>query len=399
MPKQVYRFSERLKTFIFILGVISIIILMFYTNSIVDKLRSQSRVSLEFYAKLYSKAVEEERVEYLNFIFEEIIKKSNFPIISTNKDKIPNYWEGISVDPEDHSPVAIEDVKKIMAMMEQEFDPIPIKNPFQNTGQEILGFLYYGDSNLITQLIWLPYIEILLFGLFIIITYVAFKSIKKSEQRLIWVGMAKETAHQLGTPLSSLMGWTELMKSNTAKENVENILIEMENDIRRLYKITARFSQIGSHAELKEMEITPILSHVVDYFNKRLPHMSKKIEIIENYSSVSTVKLNRELFEWVIENLIKNSLDAIEKDKGTISITLNQLKEDSNRIMIDVKDNGKGIGIKDKKMIFKPGFSTKKRGWGLGLNLSKRIIEEYHHGKLMLKETKPGEGTTMRIII
>jgi two-component sensor histidine kinase len=394
-----YRISDRFKTLVYILGAALIIILMFYTQSIVQKLRGQSRNILEFYANLNSRAIAEDNVEYLNFIFEQIIKKTNFPIINTDKDKNPSYWEGISVSPTDRSPEAIKAVKKIITKMEKEFDPISIPNPFPKSGGPILGYLYYGDSNLITQLIWLPYVEIGAVGLFVLIAYLGFSSIKKSEQQFIWVGMAKETAHQLGTPLSSLMGWTELMKADYDKENTRNIIPEMENDIKRLYKVAARFSQIGSQTDLKKQNIIPILSEVVNYFKRRLPQMGKKIDIIESYSDVQHVYINKDLFEWVIENLIKNSLDALEKEKGIITISLGTLDEKSSKIYIDVKDNGKGITLKNRRRIFRPGFSTKKRGWGLGLNLSQRIIEEYHHGKLLIKETKIGEGTCMRIII
>jgi len=394
-----YRIASRFKTIILFVGVALIIILMFYTQSIVQKLRNQSRNVLEFYANLYSRAVSEENVEYLDFVFEQIIKKANFPIIYTDKNKTPSDWEGISVHPTDKSPEAIHHVKKIIKNMEKEFDPIPIQNPFPSEGGPILGYLYYGDSNLITQLIWLPYVEIGVVGLFLLITYLGFSSIKRSEQQFIWVGMAKETAHQLGTPLSSLMGWTELLKSDMSKENIHNSIPEMENDIRRLYKVTARFSQIGSQADLKKQKLLPILSDVIDYFQKRLPHMGKRIEIIERFLEDPEVYINRDLFEWVIENLIKNSLDAIEKEMGVIEITVGLLDDKKNKIYIDIRDNGKGITIQDRRLIFKPGYSTKKRGWGLGLNLSKRIIENYHHGKLIIKETKIGEGTCMRVTI
>lgn len=399
MHRILYRLAGRFKTFIFVLGATIIILLMFYTQSIVGKLRDQSKNIVEFYANIYSHAIAEENIDYLNFIFEQIIKKTNFPIINTDKDKNPTYWEGLSIDPEDHSEHAIKKVKTIIDNMEKEFDPIEIKNPFPDMGDPILGYIYYGDSKLITQLIWLPYIEILVVGLFILISYLGFQSIKKSEQQFIWIGMSKETAHQLGTPLSSLMGWTELLKSNVHPSNIKKILPEMENDIKRLDKVAARFSQIGSQAELKSHAIALIISDVVCYFKKRLPHMGKKIRLIENYVIEPTIQVNKDLFEWVIENLIKNSLDAIEKKEGIIEIIIDRVDEKSDKIYIDIKDNGKGISNQNKRLIFKPGFSTKKRGWGLGLNLAKRIIEDYHHGKLFIKETKMGEGTCMRIVI
>ncbi len=399
MQRGLYRISDRFKTLLFFLGIALILILMIYTQSIVQKLRDQSRNILEFYANLNSKAIAEDNIEYLNFIFEQIIKKTNFPIINTDKDKNPSYWEGIEVPPTDRSPEAIKKVTDLIKKMEKDFEPIPIINPFPHKGDKILGYLYYGDSNLITQLIWLPYVEIGAAGLFILISFLGFRSIKKSEQQFIWVGMAKETAHQLGTPLSSLMGWTELMKSDFSKENFRNIVPEMENDIKRLYKVAARFSQIGSKAELKKQDVTPILSDVVKYFKRRVPQMGKKVDIIENHSETHHVSINKDLFEWVIENLIKNSLDAITKEKGLIEISTGNIDDKSSKIFIDVRDNGKGIYLQDRRRIFRPGYSTKKRGWGLGLNLSKRIIEEYHHGKLLIKDTRIGEGTCMRIVI
>ncbi len=391
-----YRLSGRFKAFIFIIGAALIIFLMLYSQSIVMKLRAQSRSILEFHANLYSRAIAETNVEYLNFMFEQIIRKANFPIINTDKDKNPSYWEGIGVDPDDRSPEALAQVKKILSRMEQEMDPIPIYNPFPETGTKILGYLYYGDSQLITRLVWFPYVEITIVGLFILMSYLGFSSIKRSEQQFIWVGMAKETAHQLGTPLSSLMGWIELMKSDLSEDHVLETLPEMENDIKRLYKVATRFSQIGSQTELKRQSVVPIIRDVVAYFRRRLPHMGKKIEIIERYLKVPERMINRDLFEWVIENLIKNALDSIEKEHGKIELVVGTT---SNKLFIDVKDNGKGINSQNRRLIFRPGYSTKKRGWGLGLNLAKRIIEEYHSGKLLLKETRPGEGTCMRIII
>ncbi len=399
MPKILYRVSRQFKTGIFIIGIAIILLLMFHSQSVVQKLRDQSKNIVEFYANLFSRATAEDNLIYLNFVFEHIIKKNNFPIIHTDKDKNPNDWEGIMVASEDRSPEAIREVRNIIKKMGKEYEPTPIKNPFPETGEPILGYLYYGDSNLITQLIWLPYIEIGAVGLFVLISYFGFKSIKKSEEQFIWIGMSKETAHQLGTPLSSMMGWIELLKTDKAKANLTKIIPEIENDMKRLYKVASRFSQIGSRTELKKQDLTMLLSEVIHYFRKRLPQMDKRVELIESYASIPKVGLNKDLFEWVIENLIKNSLDAIEKEKGRIEISLGRLDEKSNKIFIDIKDNGKGINVKERRLIFKPGYTTKKRGWGLGLNLSKRIIEEYHHGKLIIKETKIGEGTCMRIII
>jgi signal transduction histidine kinase len=230
--------------------------------------------------------------------------------------------------------------------------------------------------------------------LFVLIGYIGFSQIKKSEQRNIWVGMAKETAHQLGTPISSVNGWIEILKEDPQK--LEQILPEIEIDIKRLTKIASRFSQIGSLPAVKLRPITPILRNAVSYYRKRLPKLNKKVFIKEEYTCEASIGINSELFEWVIENLIKNALDAIEGQDGEILLAVNQ-SPDHQHIYIDIKDNGKGISPRDKQNVFKPGFSTKTRGWGLGLSLAKRIIEDYHQGKLFIKETRLGEGTTFRI--
>jgi len=385
---------------LFSIAIILILFLLYFSQTIVHDLREQSRTILEFYARLHSRAAAENDSTNINFLFEQIIQKTNFPIINTDENRNPLYWENISLASDDRSPQAVEKVKKIVNNLEKEMDPVPIIYCDEETGEILLKqYLYYGDSELITRLIWFPYIEIGVFGLFILVAFLGFRSIKRSEEQSIWVGMAKETAHQLGTPLSSLMGWLELLKNDQSSENTRKVFADMKSDIIRLNKVTTRFSQIGSQNDLRKYDIIPLLKEIIKYFQRRLPQMDKKIEIIECFETVPQLYLNRDLFEWVIENLIKNSLDAIEKENGVIKISVGILDERARKVFIDVKDNGKGIGPQDRRLIFKPGFSTKKRGWGLGLNLSKRIIEEYHRGKLIIKDTKIGEGTTMRIIL
>ena len=400
MKKWLYRLADQFNLFLFTIAIILILILLYYSQTIVHNLRVQSRAILEFYAQIHSRAAAENDSTNINFLFENVIQKTNFPIINTDENKNPLYWENISVDPNDKSKETIEKVKRMVINLEKEMDPVPIIYRDDVTGNVLLKqYLYYGDSNLITRLIWLPYIEIGVFGLFLIVALLGFRSIKKSEEQSIWVGMAKETAHQLGTPLSSLMGWLELAKTDQSSEILRKVSPDMENDVNRLNKVANRFSQIGSQTDLRKHEIIPILRETVRYFQRRLPQMGKKIKIVENFQNVPEVHLNQELFEWVIENLIKNSLDAIEKENGLIKITTGVLNEKSHDVFIDIKDNGKGISTQNRRMIFRPGYSTKKRGWGLGLNLAKRIIEEYHRGKLIIKYTKIGEGTTMRIIL
>jgi len=255
--------------------------------------------------------------------------------------------------------------------------------------------VHYGESILITRLRWLPYIEIVIAALFIFVGYIGFSYIKRSEQSNIWVGMARETAHQLGTPLSSMMGWVEILKLRPQPESkLTDTIAEMENDLLRLNKIADRFSKIGSKPDLREEDLSDVIKGVLVYFQKRIPQMGKRVELVAEPGEEVRAKINRELFEWVLENLVKNGLDAMEDGKGRISF---QISRQNGAPVIDVTDTGKGIDAAYRKDIFRPGFSTKKRGWGLGLSLSKRIIETYHRGKLTVKESKLGVGTTFRI--
>ncbi len=258
----------------------------------------------------------------------------------------------------------------------------------------VLNYLHYGESALIRQLRWLPVSEIALATIFIVIAYLGFSTIKRSEQSNIWVGMAKETAHQLGTPLSSIMGWMERMREDAQSEpRLVDTITEMEQDVNRLNKVAARFSKIGSKPDLHEESLTEVLEGVISYIGKRIPKAGKKVELLIETPGTFIAPINRELFEWVIENLMKNALDALEGAAGKISFSIS---ESGRWTILDVTDTGKGIDPKLHKEIFRPGYSTKKRGWGLGLTLSKRIIEEYHKGRLYVKQSAPGMGTTFQ---
>ncbi|MBN2031135.1 HAMP domain-containing histidine kinase [bacterium] len=374
--------------FIFIVGVG--LTLHLYTQQIINQLRDETRSIVQFYAQTVAQVTETESSDDISFIFDQIILKINFPLINTDVNKVPTSWKGINIDPNDASEETIHKVQRIVNQLDKEIDPVPIR-----WRDIVLGYLYYGDSHLIKQLQWLPYIEAGIMGLFIFAGFIGYASIKRSEQRYIWVGMAKETAHQLGTPISSLMGWLEVMESGKSRIQ-KQIAVEIEKDLQRLSQVSKRFSQIGSKPDLKKTDIKPVLIEVIEYIKRRIPHIGHQMRILEYLEPVPPVALNIDLFQWAIENIMKNGLDAIDKKKGLIEVKLGPIV-DNKKIFIEIKDNGKGIGGSNKKKIFKPGYSTKKRGWGLGLNLAKRIIEEYHRGKLYLKETKVGEGTIMRI--
>lgn len=246
----------------------------------------------------------------------------------------------------------------------------------------------YDDSILLKRLSQYPYWQLGIVMIFVVVAIFALLASKRAEQNKVWVGLSKETAHQLGTPISSLMAWVEILKENYPDDD---LIPEMNKDVNRLQLIAERFSKIGSLPEPVDASMNEVLKHVVDYMDRRT---SKKVEITTNMPDYEVIaKINASLFEWVIENLCKNAVDAME-GSGKIDLLLN---DEGSRVVIEVKDNGKGIRKKDVKNVFKPGFTTKKRGWGLGLSLAKRIVEEYHKGRIFVKSSEVGVGTTFRI--
>jgi hypothetical protein len=395
MKDTTYRRKGNFKGVLFVFGLLIIGLILGYTQHLVNLLQDKSREYLRFRIRVFEENINnpDANVDF-NFFFTEVIQNADYPIVFTDPDMKPLQCRNINDRLDSMSvftPQAVNELTDYIRDMDSDNPPIPIQ--YQGN---VLGYYHYGVSRVIKQLRWLPYIEISAALLFIIIGYIGFSQIKRSEQRHIWVGMAKETAHQLGTPISSIAGWLEILKENP--QSLDRAVNEINTDINRLSKVASRFSQIGSVPSLKKTKLTRILKNTVAYFHHRLPREERKIVLQETYRLNPEIRINHDLFEWVIENLIKNAIDAIDDPEGIINITVDKL-HDNGDIFIDVSDNGKGMLPRNKKNIFKPGYSTKKRGWGLGLSLAKRIIEDYHGGKLFVKETRPGEGTTIRLIL
>ncbi len=277
---------------------------------------------------------------------------------------------------------------EILKTMSDNYEPVEIS--ITETKKQLL---YYDDSSLLKQLKWYPYIQLGTIGAFLLIAYLAFSSARRAEQDHVWVGMARETAHQLGTPLSSLAAWIEMLRENDDPA-IAGVGNEMVNDTNRLTLIADRFSKIGSKPKLEIHDLNEQLEKTFGYVKRRA---AKKITFSDNFDQVQNLKISFSppLLDWVLENLLKNALDAMEKGEGHISI---ELEEKENTVQIEVSDTGKGIKGNTSD-VFKPGFSTKKRGWGLGLSLSKRIVEEYHKGKIFVQKSAPGKGTTFMIIL
>jgi two-component sensor histidine kinase len=393
-------YSTFFKVFL-IFGMIVVIgIFIYFSQTIVSGLRADAARVSQAYARLIQYGASEATdPAVIDFIFENIITKVNFPVVVTDKYGVPVAWT-VNIDSDDTSEESREKLFKYIREFDSDNQPIEI-----TSDGEVISVLHYGDSNLIGLLQLIPAIEIFVVGFFILIAFIGFRHIQLSEQRSIWVGMAKETAHQLGTPLSSLIGWVELLRlkyeegkmkfpAGDSESDFDDVSTRMLSDLKRLDRIATRFGQIGSVPELEENDINEIISEVVTYFRARIP--TKGISIIEKYGEIPTLKINTELISWVIENLIKNSMESTSPKAGIITIKT-EYDTGHKKVMITVEDNGKGIPASRQKQIFAPGFTTKKRGWGLGLTLARRIVEEYHNGKINLRYSDPGIRTAFGI--
>lgn len=315
-----------------------------------------------------------------SFIIEVVRNSAEVPVIYTNATRDSVIALGKTDTALVNTPAKL---RMRLEDLSSENEPIPV-----DLGVGVTYYIFYAPSELVTQLKYYPYIQFGIIGLFLIIAYVLFSTARKAEQDQVWVGMSKETAHQLGTPLSSLMAWNEHLLALGVDEK---IVAEMQQDTRRLVTITERFSKIGSQPTLAETNVNAVLQESIDYLRKRTSrNVNYRLLMPEEEVRAD---LSVPLFEWVIENLCKNAVDAMD-GKGDISITLSDQPE---RLYIDIQDTGKGIPKSKFKTVFEPGFTTKKRGWGLGLSLCKRIIEIYHKGRIHVLQSEPGKGTTFRI--
>jgi anti-sigma regulatory factor (Ser/Thr protein kinase) len=356
---------------------------LFFTNNLVTRLKAQERKNVELWAEAIKLLNLTDPNVNVDYIISSIIENNNtVPVILTDEsDSIiaqRNFDETKIKDP--------EYLKKQIKKIKEKEKPIVI-----NLDKGHYNLIYYKDSTILTMLIYYPYIQLGIIILFILVSYLAFSSSRKAEQNQVWVGMSKETAHQLGTPTSSLAGWIEILQHKYPEISITK---ELALDVKRLEKVTERFSRIGSKPALAYENIVQTISRTIDYLKLR---SSSKVKFITgfNINQEINVPVNSALFEWVIENVAKNAIDAME---GSGEITIKVTDTGKNAI-IDISDTGKGIPKSAFKKIFNPGFTTKQRGWGLGLSLAKRIIEEYHHGKIFVRHSEVGKGSSIRIVL
>ncbi|MFV0592191.1 MAG: sensor histidine kinase [Draconibacterium sp.] len=407
----IYLKRRRGKILLLIIAILIGVASLLYTNWLTHKMAQEERNKVEIWAEANqrfnnidiilrdeqgklinsdgsaektqtSKKVEDLNNEYLNFLTEITQNNTTIPIIVVSADG------SLGIDANIHYPAGNREevLKRELQKMKDYAEPIKI---MLDGGDYQL--LYYRESSILRNLRLYPIIQLFVIVVFIVVAYFAFLATNRAEQNQVWVGMSKETAHQLGTPISSLMAWIELLK---LKEVDENLVNELERDTSRLERITERFSKIGSKPELLRINVVEVVNSAVSYLKTR---SSSKVQFIANYDESKSIEvpLNAALFSWVIENICKNAIDAMTNE-GSITI---DVKEKEKNVLIDITDSGCGVPKSNHKTIFQPGFSTKKRGWGLGLSLAKRIVEIYHNGKIFIKWSEMGKGTTFRIIL
>ena len=380
--KKIYQTNQILKFVFIAVAMIIVIASGIFTNRLAEKLSGEETKKIEIWAEATRQLVLADENTDMNFLLGIIEGNTTIPVIMTDENDRMLQHRNIKVPKSNEESF----FNKKIANLKEVRPPIVVK-----LDADTRQFIYYDESSLLKRLHIFPYVQLGIIIVFLVIVILVFSSTKKAEQNQVWVGLSKETAHQLGTPISSLLAWTELLK---LRHEDDKLINDMEKDVRRLSIIAERFSKIGSKPDLKKTDLTEAMNNAVSYMKNR---SSNKVYITLHYpeNELIAVPLNVPLFEWVIENLCKNAIDAMN-GSGKIDISV---KKNAKDVFIDVKDSGKGMDRNMYKAIFTPGFTTKERGWGLGLSLAKRIIEEYHRGKIFVKQSELGIGTIFRIIL
>ncbi len=369
---------------LFIIAILIAIISLVFTNNIVKELSQEERNKVELWANgMKELASADSDGKNLGFIFEVIENNTTIPVILTDRDGNIKAYRNI-----DEARIKKDKRYLYRQLKKMKEENEAIKVALFNGNNDIL---YYSNSKLLVKLYYFPIVQFIVIAVFLLISYLAFSISRKAEQNQVWLGLSKETAHQLGTPISSLMANVELLKLQNVNQE---IIVEFEKDIKRLEKITDRFSKIGSAPKLTKQNIIEVICNTVNYLKGR---SSNKINFLLDFSvnEIINVSYNAPLFEWVIENVLKNAIDSMNGD-GDIKI---KIDDRIQYVFIDIYDNGIGIPKSKYKTVFQPGYTTKNRGWGLGLSLSKRIIEIYHKGKIFVNNSEVNKGTDMRIVL
>jgi len=377
--------TYRRRMAVIVLGIVLASISLFFTNQMAKNLREKEQHDVQVWAMAMERSVGTSAMFDEDPLMRAIISnRNNIPLIITNENLKVLESHLVPDNIINHPDL----LRKKIDRLATKNQPIEIRNRW-NPASSI--YIFYGESRLLITLYYFPLVQLIVVAIFILFGYIAFRSTKQDEQNRVWIGLAKETAHQLGTPTSSLLGWIEYLRTQPVDPSAVE---EMNKDLTHLMKIVDRFSKIGSETVLSPANINEVVGGSVMYFRTRIPR-----NVTLDYNGLATApvqaSINAALFEWVVENLMKNSLDALQ-GQGLISVNISS---DTNNVYVDVRDTGKGIARGNWKRIFEPGFTTKTRGWGLGLSLSRRIIEEYHKGRIAVVDSEMGKGTTIRITL
>ncbi|WP_240635547.1 sensor histidine kinase [Hymenobacter rigui] len=392
LPIPIYDQKSRIKLVIVAVALLIGAATVIYTNVLVQRLSEREQEQIDLYAKTQRYIINTEETSNLSFLMDEIIgANTTIPVIVTDGEGNIVDARNVNVPKGASEQASIKLLRKEIELMKEQHPPIIIE-----IGAGLRNYIYYKESDLLTQLRLYPLVQLAIIGCLGVIAYFAFSYSRRAEQNRVWVGLAKETAHQLGTPLSSLVGWQAYLRESERFRG-EPIVEELGKDIRRLEIITERFSNIGSVPVLNDENILRVTQNAIAYLQSRV---SRKVtfEVKTDLPTDTPAQVNIPLFDWVIENICKNAVDAMD-GKGSITIHLRRPIRNKSQIAIDITDTGKGISKSKLDRVFQPGFTTKKRGWGLGLALAKRIIENYHKGKLFVKWSEVGRGTTFRVIL
>lgn len=378
---KLYEISQRLKLIFILIAIAIVLVSTLFTNRLAKSLADEEQKKIEIWAEATRQFIVADENTNINFITTIIEGNTSIPVIMTDANDQMLFARNIEEPKANVDEFYVKEVARFKA----ERPAIEVK--LDNTVQ----YIYYDDSLFLKQLYYFPYVQLGVIIVFMLVAFFAFSGTKKAEQNQVWVGLSKETAHQLGTPISSLLAWVDLLKM---RHEEDKLILDMEKDVNRLRIIAERFSKIGSKPDLQVVSLNETLLNAVQYMTKR---SSQKVAIQCHFPADEHlfIKLNVPLFEWVIENLCKNAIDAMD-GIGRIDI---DVQPKNGEVNIDVKDSGKGMDKRKFKVVFTPGFTTKKRGWGLGLSLAKRIIEEYHGGKIFVKQSELNVGTVFRIIL
>lgn len=365
-----------------VIAVVSLVVFHFLVNDLSKEERSRMNVWAE---AMQSLNAADESTD-LNLVLKVINENNTIPVIVLDAEEKTQVFRNVDINAKDR-----EDSLKVTEQLAHDWlgngRVIKLFDDSHNNGDYIL--VCYDESIMLKRLAMYPYVQLAVVLLFVFIAFFTLLVSKKAEQNKVWVGLSKETAHQLGTPISSLMAWTEILKEQYPDDA---LIPEMDKDVKRLQLISERFSKIGSLPEPVPTNLKEVLEHVVEYMDRRTSH---GVVFVRDFPDKDVwLKMNASLFEWVIENLCKNAVDAMSGGPGTITV---RIVEEDNKICVEVSDTGKGIKKKNLSHVFRPGFTTKQRGWGLGLSLAKRIIEDYHNGKIFVKWSEVNKGTTFRV--